>query len=174
MKKKILLILQLFCFLINIFCDDMINTISLEEIVKRSSSIFIANVLSNEDIITKKRYRFLEYYKYETRKYKIINFIKNTIGLSPNTVVTIAEPYQEMEYYRNKLYINKGIDEGLIEDEYIPNNGYIALHKETSVIVFTIGSNPNDLVYTVKYARETIDKKDIIEEIIKNQTKANN
>jgi len=157
--------------LVNIFCDDLVNNISLEEIVKRSSSIFVAKALLDEDIITKKKYRLFEYYEYETRKYKIINIIKNTIGLSTDLVVTTAEPYQDMEYHRNKLSINKGIYEGLIEEVYMPNNGYITLHKEINVIVFTIGSDPNDLVYTVKYARETIDKKEIIEEIIKNQKK---
>ncbi|MBN1499817.1 MAG: hypothetical protein JW982_06675 [Spirochaetes bacterium] len=76
-----------------------------------------------------------------------------------------------MEYERSRLYADKGIDEGIIENIYVSESGYAGLRKDIPVIVFVSGTELNDLVFTAKNSRESTGLKEKVLSLIGNQQK---
>ena len=147
--------------------DDLREDISIEDAIDKSSGIYIAHAMTDKDEIYVKKIDASHKFNYQYRRWIITDIIKDEIGIHKDDMVQIAEPYQKMEYDRAQLYLEKGIDEGLIEEYYTSEDNEYNIIKDRPVIVFVIGDAPGNLVYTARNAREAVKNSEKIKSLIK-------
>ncbi|HNX58554.1 MAG TPA: hypothetical protein PKK43_05620 [Spirochaetota bacterium] len=168
MNLKSVLFSFIFAFTSNcVYADDLRVDIPLEKAAIDSAGVYIAYPLTDTDEIRENRTEDGHRFKYEYRTWIVTEVILDKIGIRKGDEVRIAEPYQKMEYERARLYREKRIDKGLIENFYTSETSEYPIKKNHPVIVFVVGNNSGDLVFTALGARESVKSAERIRTVLR-------